>query len=37
MNTPDRQPTMLQSVFPLIMMFIILMGGRLYLNYRIEP
>ena len=37
MNTPGRQPSLLQSIIPLVMMFVILMGGRLYLNYRIEP
>ena len=37
MNTSGREPTLLQSVFPLVAMFVILMGGRLYLDYRIEP
>lgn len=32
-----RTPTLLQAVAPIIFMFFVLMFGRLYLDYRIEP
>lgn len=37
MNTPGREPSLMLSLVPLIAMFVILMVGRLYLDYRIEP
>ena len=37
MNTPGREPSLMLSLVPLLAMFVILMVGRLYLDYRIEP